>query len=87
MLTFSLEYCLKFDCFFFVSVVDVPNKGFLKDLATNDKLKTVLEQIKSIGVDVIVHFTPNKVFNTLRYQQFIENVDPKRNLVVNDANK
>ncbi|XP_055306097.1 zinc phosphodiesterase ELAC protein 2-like [Sitodiplosis mosellana] len=68
-------------------VVDIPNKGFLKELAINAKLKSQLEKIKATGVEVIVHFTPSKVFNTMRYQDFIERVNPKRNLIVNDSNK
>lgn len=68
-------------------VLDVPHKGFLKDLATNETLKSLLKQTKSTGVEVVVHFTPNAVFTSLCYQYCIENINPKRNLVVNDSNK
>lgn len=68
-------------------MVDVPEEGFLKDLATNEKLKSILEETKATGVEVIVHFTPSKVFNTKRYQDFIEQVNPNRNLIANDINK
>lgn len=70
-----------------ISVLDIPNEGFLSDLMTNQKLKEVLETTKTNGVEVIVHLTPSKVFNTSKYQHFIEQIDARRNLVVNDTNK
>lgn len=65
----------------------MPNKGFLKELVINEKLKQLMEEMKATGVEVIVHFTPSNVFNTKRYQDFIERVNPNRNLLVNDSNK
>lgn len=57
------------------------------DLAINVKLRQLVEQTKLCGVQVIVHFTPMNVFKTARYQHFIEQVNPKSNLLVNDSNK
>lgn len=70
-----------------ILVIDIPSEGFLKDLATNQKLKTLLEKTKSTGVEVMIHFTPNSVFKTARYQNFIELVNAKRHLTLNDQNK
>lgn len=70
-----------------ISVIDVPNQDFLKDLATNEQLKALLEKTKSTGIEVMVHFTPTSTFNTASYQHFMESVDVKRHLIVNDQNK
>lgn len=68
-------------------MIDVPNKGFLKDMQQNLKLKQLLDDAKTTGIKAIVHFTPSEVFNTPEYQQFIESNDPDFNLIVNDSNK
>lgn len=47
----------------------------------------MIDEAKLSGVQVIVHFTPKNVFKTARYQHFIEQVNPKSNLLVNDSNK
>ncbi|XP_031635353.1 ribonuclease Z, mitochondrial-like [Contarinia nasturtii] len=67
-------------------IVDVPHKGYLKDLKTNIKLKSLLHESKLPNVELIIHFTPKDVFETSRYQYFIKSINPKRNMILNDMN-
>lgn len=69
------------------SVIDVPNDGFLTDLQKNEKLTNILEQNKSTGIEMMIHFTPNNVFQSEGYQNFVESVGAKRQLILNDSNK
>lgn len=73
--------------FYPILVLDIPNEGFLSDLTTNKKLTKVLNETKPNGVEVIIHFTPSRVFNTPKYQDFIEKIGARRHLMVNDSNK
>lgn len=73
--------------FWQISVIDVPNDGFLPALETNEKLKNLLEQTKSTGIEVIVQFTPQNVMNTSQYQHFLRKIGAKRQLIANDRNK
>lgn len=68
-------------------MVDLPNRAFLPTVQCNDKLHRLLDDIKPTGVEVIVHFTPEIVFNTEEYQQFIRTIGPKRQLIANDRNR
>lgn len=68
-------------------MIDVPNDGFLPVLEANEKLKNLLDEFKSTGIEVIVHFTPQNIFNTEIYQHFVRRVGAKRQLIVNDRNK
>lgn len=70
-----------------ILVFDVPNDGFLPDLESNDKLKHLLSATKTTGIEVIVHFTPQNVVNTQKYQHFIRRIGAKRQLIANDGNK
>lgn len=68
-------------------MIDVPNDGFLTTLESNDKLKNLLNEVKPTGIEVIVHFTPENVLNTEKYQQLVQRVGAKRQLIANDRNK
>lgn len=68
-------------------MIDVANQGFLPHVRSNENLKHLLEDIKSTGIELIVHFTPENVFNTEQYQEFIGKIGAKRQLIVNDRNK
>lgn len=68
-----------------ISVIDVPNNEFLLDFTSNEKLKRLLREQPVI--EVIVHFTPENVLNTDRYQQFMRTIDAKTHLIANDRNK
>lgn len=79
-----------FNCFFLFQisiVIDVPSPGFLTELQNNEKFKNLLEDAKPTGIELIVHFTPDKVFQSKDYQHFIDSIGAKRQLVVNDSNK
>lgn len=69
------------------SVIDVPDIGFLTDLKNDKKLRNILKDTKSTGIELIIHFTPDKVFQSKGYQHFIESIGAKRQLIVNDSNK
>lgn len=71
----------------FFTVIDVPDKAFLMNLQNNKRLEEVLADTKATGIDLIIHFTPEKVSKRLGYQLFIESIGAKRHLVVNDSNK
>lgn len=68
-------------------MIDIPKDALLADVKCNEKLKRLLEENKSTGIEVIVHFTPENVFNTEQYQQLVQTISAKRQLVVNDRNK
>lgn len=72
---------------YFLIVIDVPDIRFLLDLQNNKKLKTILDVTKSTAIDLIIHFTPDKVFKTASYQHFIDSIGAKRQLIVNERNK
>lgn len=65
----------------------MPNDGFLQDLTSTEKMQRVLDETKATGIEVIVHFTPQNVFNTEQYQHFMRTMDAKRHLIANDRNK
>lgn len=68
-------------------VIDVPNVGFLTDLQKNEKLTNILEGNKSTGIEMMIHFTPKDVFQNEGYQNFVDSVGAKRQLILNDSNK
>lgn len=65
----------------------MPNDGFLAALESNAKLKKLLEETKSTGIEVIVHFTPENVLNSEKYQNFLRTIGAKRQLIANDRNQ
>lgn len=69
------------------SVIDVPNVGFLAELQKNEKLKNPLDENKSTGIEMMIHFTPANVFRIKDYQNFVDSVGAKRQLILNDSNK
>lgn len=68
-------------------VIDIPTDGIMEKLLKNEKLTNILEETKSTGFDMMIHFTPDIVFQRKDYQQFIESVGAKRQLILNDTNK
>lgn len=68
-------------------MIDVPNARFLPDLRCNKKLQHLLDETKPTGIEVIVHFTPQNVFDTEEYQHLIRTIGAKRQLIINDRNK
>lgn len=61
--------------------------GFLTNLQNNEKLTNILNETESTGIDLIIHFTPEKVVRCEGYQHFVESIGARRQLIVNDSNK
>lgn len=78
---------IEFYLTFFSSVIDIPDRRFLQHLQNNKELKHILEETKSTGIELIIHFTPEKIFQSKDYQRFIDSIDAKRHLIANDSNK
>lgn len=85
ILTVFLVFISEF--YLIISVIDVPSHGFLPNLKCIEKLKDFLAETEATGVEVIVHFTPQNIFNTEEYQHLVHAIGAKRQLVVNDQNK
>lgn len=71
----------------FLSVIDVPDRKFLDKLKHNKNLTNILDETKSTGIELIIHFTPDDVFKCKEYQDLINSINAKRQLVLNDSNK
>lgn len=70
-----------------ILVIDIPSKDFLADLKDNKRLKELLDNIGPNNLDLIVHFTPDYVFNTKEYQEFISKFNAKRHSSMNETNR
>lgn len=70
-----------------ILVIDIPSKDFLADLKDNKRIKELLDNIGPNNLDVIVHFTPDHVFNTTEYQEIISQLNAKRHSLMNETNR
>lgn len=69
-------------------MVDVPSEKFLPKLLSNERLFELLSSVDSnSGLELVVHFSPQSVCDTVEYQKFMEKTNARRHSVQNDNNK
>lgn len=68
-------------------VIDLPSKEYLPDLECNKLLNDHLDEINSnIGIEFVAHYSSSDIIETPEYQQFMQRIDAKRHLAMNDTN-
>lgn len=67
------------------SVLDIPSSDYLHELNKNTKLLNYISTKRS--TELIVHFSPPNIFNDQEYQQFLQNINPNRNWLINETNQ
>lgn len=76
--------------FLFSLVIDIPSIGYLRNLRKNEQFKKYMKSNsdENLRSDLILHFTPTTVMDTVEYKEFIATFsEDTMHMVLNERNK